>query len=506
MLDYIDRFLNQITMYRLVLYYLTLLLLVAAVFGQFNILPYNPVDIIFSTTILLVVCFVANSLCAMIFNAQPNVESVYITALILALIITPVTVAQTSSVPFLIWAGIWAMASKYIFAVNNKHIFNPAAFAVALTAFTINGSASWWVGGNLPMMAFVILGGLLIVRKIRRSNMVWAFFIVATLTVAATHPNNPLSSITQLMLHTPIFFFAFIMLTEPLTTPPTMWLRVIYGAFVGFLFSPAIHFGPIYSTPELALITGNVFSYLVSPKEKFVLKLREKNRIGTGIYEFVFGYRGRMDFKPGQYMEWTLAHDKSDSRGNRRYFTLASSPTEDTLRLGVRFYEPSSSFKKRLFSLNPGDEVIAGQRAGDFVLPRDKNSKLVFIAGGIGVTPFRSMIKYLSDKNERRPIIFMYSNRTAAEIAYSDIFQEAVRKIGLKTVYTLTDKGSVPNGWRGETDMIGRDMVLKYVPDYKDRTFYISGTYAMVTAIKGALRELGVSNRRIKTDFFPGFA
>lgn len=493
-------------MYRLVLYYLILLLAVAAVFGQLNILPYNPIAIIFSTIVLLIVCFITNDLCAIIFEAQPNVESVYITALILALIITPIMPAQISSIPFLIWAAILAMVSKYILAIKNKHIFNPAAFAVALTALTLGKYASWWIGGNLPMMAFVILGGLLVTKKVQRFYMVGAFSLAAVVAVMATYSGNALAGIPQLALHTPIFFFAFIMLTEPLTTPPTMWLRIAYGAFVGLLFAPTIHIGPIYSTPELALVVGNVFSYLASPKEKLTLKLKEKKQIGPGIYEFIFDPKKKMNFKPGQYMEWTLSHNHSDDRGNRRYFTLASSPTEKDLRIGVRFYDRSSSFKKELFSLNPGDKIVAGQCAGDFVMPEDRTKKLVFIAGGVGITPFRSMIKYLSDNNDRRSVTLLYSNRTAAEVAYSDVFQEATKKIGLKAVYTLTDKNAVPNRWTGETGIVGADMIAKNVPDYKDRTFYISGTYSMVTDMDKVLRGLGISGSQIRTDFFPGFA
>jgi ferredoxin-NADP reductase/Na+-translocating ferredoxin:NAD+ oxidoreductase RnfD subunit len=493
-------------MYRLVLYYLIALLIVAIIFGQFGILPYNPIAIIFSVVVLFVVCLVTNELCAIVFEAQPNTESVYITALILALIITPVMPTKIVAIPFLIWAAILAMASKYILAIKNKHIFNPAALAVAITALTLGKSASWWIGGNLPMMAFVILGGLLIVKKVHRFYMVGAFFIATVVTVMLTYSGNALNSIPQLLLHTPIFFFAFIMLTEPLTAPPTMWLRVAYGAFVGVLFAPAIHLGTIYSTPELALVVGNIFSYLVSPKDKLTLELKERKQIGPGIYEFVFNPGRKMEFEPGQYMEWTLAHNHPDGRGNRRYFTLASSPTENDLRIGVKFYDQPSSFKKELLSMDLGDKIIAGQRAGDFTMPRDKNKGLVFIAGGIGITPFRSMIKYLTDKGERRPVTLFYSNRTASEIAYSDVFREAEMKIGLKTVYTLTDKENIPKGWTGSTGQIGPETILNNVPDYQNKTFYISGSYSMVADIKKVLHGLGVADRRIRTDFFPGLA
>ena len=233
------------------------------------------------------------------------------------------------------------------------------------------------------------------------------------------------------------------MLTEPLTTPPTRSRRIIYGAFVGVLFAPWVHIGSIYSTPELALIAGNILSYILSPKSKHVLKLKRIEEVGTGMYHFVFG-KPALKFKPGQYLEWTLGHRSADSRGNRRYFTIASSPTESNLSLGVKFYDRTSSFKKKMLAMAPGDTIMAGQLAGDFTLPKDPRKKLVFIAGGIGITPFRSMVKYLSDCGDHRSIVLLYSNKTAAEIAYRDVWDEAARTIGLKTIYAVTGASETP--------------------------------------------------------------
>jgi ferredoxin-NADP reductase len=525
MLTWIDNFLNRITMYRLVLYYLLVLLAAGAVCSAFGLLPFTPLALIVSTAIILAVCWAVNKTLAALLRVPTNVESIYITASILALIISPISLRPfdlatfASGAWFLVAASTFAMASKYILAIKKKHIFNPAAIAVVLTAFFLGQYASWWVGGNLPLLAFVVIGGLLVVRKIKRFDLVISFGSAALASIVLTNlAFNPFITAEKALIHTSIFFFAFVMLTEPLTTPPTRALRIAYGAIVGALFSPAIHIGSIYSTPELALVVGNLFSYIVSPKGKHLLTLKSKEEVGTDTYDFSFAINSKqLRFKPGQYMEWTLAHSPSDSRGNRRYFTIASSPTESDLHLGIKFYPDASSFKQKMLSIRIGEKIMGGALAGDFTLPRDIGQKLVFIAGGVGITPFRSMVKYLSDLDEHRDIVLLYSNRTAGEISYTNVFDEAATQIGLKTIYAITDEdanttranGSINKNSHSANLHYGRidaELIRREIPDYRERMFYISGPRAMVTAFEKTLSELGVPLTHIKTDFFPGFA
>ena len=488
-------------MYRLVLYCLMVLWAVALIFSFTGILAYQPTDVIFSGLLILFTCWFTNSLFGSAFEAPTNVESVYITALILALIITPVSVTAGNfydKLWFLVWVSVWAMASKFILAIRKKHIFNPAAFAVALTALTINQSASWWIGTSV-MLPFVLAAGFLMVRKIIRWDLVLSFLAAAGISLVAfalLRGADPLSSLQKSILDSPIFFFAFVMLTEPLTTPPTKWLRICYGVFVGLLFAPSVHIGPVYSTPELALLTGNVLSYLISPKIKLMLRLKKKVKVTPDVYDFVFIPDRQLKFKAGQYLEWTISAVRADSRGNRRYFTIASSPTESKIHMGVKFYPEPSTFKRSLDSMNVGDMIVASQLAGDFVLPNDAKQKLVFIAGGIGITPFRSMIKYLLDTGQPRDVVLLYSGKTQADHAYRDIFDAAREQLGINTIYVATDTSG----------FITAEMIRKEIPDFNERTFYISGPRSMVVAFEDALKNLGVSRNHIKTDFFPGFA
>jgi ferredoxin-NADP reductase/Na+-translocating ferredoxin:NAD+ oxidoreductase RnfD subunit len=471
---------------------------------MFGLMPYSPLAILYLTVVLLGVSLVTNYVFARVFEAPTNFESVYITALILALIIKPTL--SLHSLPFWFLAAALSMATKYIFAIGRKHMFNPAAIAVVMTSFGIMQGATWWVGTTL-MAPFVLLTGILIVRKIRRLDLVLAFFFTAFLTsigFTILGHSDPLTTISTLTLHSSLLFFAFIMLTEPLTTPSTKTLQAVYGGLVGVLFAPQVHIGSVYSTPELALVVGNIFSYLISPKQKFFLYLKEKVQAGTGIIDFVFQPKQKLSFTPGQYMEWTLPLKHIDSRGNRRYFTIASSPTESELRLGVKFVDKGSSYKRTMQTMTGDQVIVGGQLSGDFVLPKDKTKKLVFVAGGIGVTPYRSMLKYLIDTNEKRDIVLFYSNPTVDEIVYSDVFDAAEQKLGIRTIYTLTDKEKVPANWLGNVGRLSVDIVKKEIPDYISRTFYLSGPFTMVTGCESVLKGLGIPPQQIKKDFFPG--
>lgn len=486
------------------LYYLATLLCVVTILGALGLLPYSPLSILFSTAVVTLVCWLINKSCARLFGVAENIESIYITAFILALIISPVAISEFMNLGFLILASVFAMASKYILAIGKKHIFNPAALGVAIAALLLNESASWWAVSTSALMPAIIFGGFLIVRKLQRFDLVLSFATIAlAVTMFASSDRGLVTPSSQILFHSAFFFVALIMLTEPLTSPSSRTIRIMYGAIVGFFFVPSVHFGSIYFTPELALLIGNIFSYVASPKGRLNLVLQSTHQVGIDTHELIFAADRALKFLPGQYLEWTLGHVSPDSRGNRRYFTIASSPTEKEIRLGVKIYPKASSFKRALMAMKPGDMITASQLAGNFVLPKDTKQKLVFIAGGIGITPFRSMVQYMLDTREVRPTILFYSNKSAENIAYKDFFEQAKEKLGVKIIYLATDeKKPIPDMY---TEYLNAEIIAREAPDYRERTFYISGPNRMVTAFKKTLRKMGVSRRKIKTDFFPGF-
>lgn len=477
----IDDFLNKITMYRLVLYVLIFFLFSALVLCILGFLSFSPVSLISSFAILIFFCRIFNKVFAQIFKAPTNVESVYITAFILSLIITPIR--SVSEVPFFALVSMLAICSKFLLAISKKHLFNPAALGVFLSFYLFKFGASWWVG-NPYMITAVLIGGFLVVRKVRRFSLILSFLLFSLIALSGKN----LSQIFPLFINSPLLYFAFIMLTEPQTTPPTKNLQILYGGFVGLSLN--------YFTPEASLLLGNIFSYLFSSKDKLILTLDQKRLISPQTFDFVFKLNKKFIYKAGQYMEWTLSHQNPDSRGIRRYFTLASSPTEDDLKIGIKFYENSSTFKKALIALKRGDKIVASNLAGEFTLPSDLSKKIVFLAGGIGITPVRSMIKYLLDSSQTRDIYLFYSNKLEAEIVYRDIFEKA-KKIGLKVIYINTDQ----DGY------LTKDMILQHVSDYRDRIYYLSGPHSMVDAFSKMLKkDLRLPEAQIKIDFFPGYA
>ena len=225
MLRWIDNQLNKITMYRLALYVLIFWLGAALVLTITGGLPYSPLALLASVAWLLAVSLITNAIFSRTFNVPANVESAYISALILALLITPIH--SLGDAAFMFWAAVLAMASKYMLAPGGKHVFNPAAFAVAITYLTVSQTASWWVGSG-PMLLYVLPAGLLVTRKLGRFGLVLSFLGAAfgiTFLVDVFTGANILSTFQKVILYSPVLFFAFIILTEPLTTPPTQRLR-----------------------------------------------------------------------------------------------------------------------------------------------------------------------------------------------------------------------------------------------------------------------------------------
>ncbi len=229
--------------------------------------------------------------------------------------------------------------------------------------------------------------------------------------------------------------------------------------------------------------------------------IEEKRLIAKDTYEFIFKKPQGFSFKAGQYLEWMLSHQNPDSKGVRRYFTIASSPTEDRVRIAMKITDTPSSYKEMIKSLDVAHPLIASQLAGDFLLPKDTSTKLGFIAGGIGVTPFRSHVKWMLDSGNVYDTALYYCVNDVPELAYTELWSEAGSSSHFIYIPVMA-KEEVTFPY--EKGYVTAEMIKRRTPDYLDRTWYISGPPGMVNAYKKLLKEMSVKGSNIKTDFFPG--
>lgn len=256
---------RRVLTYRLTLYYLAAILSAAMVLSVPGIVHQSPVNLAFSLVVALLACLGVNWAFARVFQADSNWESVCISALIIALIITPAAPDNLAATAFLCLACAWAMASKYMLATGRRHLFNPAAFGAAMMGVAFHGTVSWWVGENVVLLPVILLGGALILARLRYYEMLAAFAVVV-LGIAASQgnlasPAGVARSLSMMGIHSMFGFFAFVMLTEPRTAPLGRWRQIAYGALVGLLFSPFTHVGRYYFTPEVAILCGNLFTF-----------------------------------------------------------------------------------------------------------------------------------------------------------------------------------------------------------------------------------------------------
>jgi ferredoxin-NADP reductase/uncharacterized membrane protein YjjP (DUF1212 family) len=484
----IDKQLDRLTSYRLVLYFLFVLLGWAILGAALNKFFFTWYDILLSATVLFTACLGTNYYLSKHLHIAKNNESDYISALILTLILTPSH--HFTDLLIIAVAGAVAMLSKYILVINKWHIFNPAAFGAFSVAKLFGHSPSWWVGTSF-MVPVVFIGGMLVLRKMKRFIMAITFEIVALCAIAAeVYLNQTSPNIGHILwislISTPLLFLTYIMLTEPQTSPRHFSNYFPYAIIVGFIYG----YAKLGISPEEALLIGNIFAYIIEPNRRIELKFVRKVKEASGIDSFVFAGKEGFKYKAGQYMEWTLQDNKPDLRGNRRYLTISSSPTEPEVMFTLKIPEKMSKFKQNLEHFKKGDKILASQLTGEFVLPKSEKQKLAFMAGGVGITPFRSMVKYAMDFGHERDIQLLYSANTPGEFAFTDVLSDA-KKIGVNTSYI--------------TERITPEAVKEIVPDFKERTFYISGPYGFVQTMENNLLRMKVPLKQIKTDYFPGY-
>jgi ferredoxin-NADP reductase/Na+-translocating ferredoxin:NAD+ oxidoreductase RnfD subunit len=511
---YLEAKLDGVAMYRTVTLSLIFLFLHGLVLSLLGRIPYSIGEQVLSALLAVGTALLLNIALARILKVAANHESAVITALILYFLVLPAELINLKESWIIVAVTALAIVSKYFIAYRGQHIVNPAAFGVfglalvyAILPLPGYFESTWWIGRPEFFIPLLLAGGA-VVMKIRKWTPVLAFLGVAFVMYLFEEWRfrgewSAVSS-EQFWLSGPSLFLAFFMLTEPFTMPPRKPLQAAYGAAVGVISQTTLFLSVgIKMTPELALILGNLLFYPATLKRKLMLPLKSARLVAKGTYEFVFGKPEGLKWLPGQYLEWMLPHGKTDDRGVRRYFTIASSPTEDDIKLAVRFPDMgASTYKQSLLSLKPGEVIIASQLAGDFLLPKETDKKLAFVAGGIGVTPFLSHLAYMRDTETKFDTALYYCNNTESDIAYRSELATLAATLPLKVVHILA-KEEVAGL---ETGFLTAELIKRQTPDYAERYWYLSGPPGMVNAYSKLLRELEVPERQIIRDFFPGLA
>jgi glycine betaine catabolism B len=227
------------------------------------------------------------------------------------------------------------------------------------------------------------------------------------------------------------------------------------------------------------------------------VKFAHSEGIAQNILTFWFEPEKKPDYIAGQFIEMFLPHPNPDERGIKHWFTLSSSPTEPLISITTKFTPGrSSTFKQTLRALKPGDSIRIIEPMGDFVLPKHKATPLLFVAGGIGVTPMRSMVKWLQDTGERRNITLLYAASSADEFVFTDLF----KSYGVKLTQIIKDPGP---DWTGEKGILSPERILAEARP--ESLIYVSGPEPMTEALVDGLKEKGVKEHRLVTDYFPGY-
>jgi glycine betaine catabolism B len=251
------------------------------------------------------------------------------------------------------------------------------------------------------------------------------------------------------------------------------------------------------------------------------LALIEKNKVeDTDVMSFKFNNRNDqeqdkipLDYISGQFAFFDIGGVYNDPKGPIRHFTISSSPTENFIMFSTRIRD--SPYKKRLSTLEIGTTVKVRGPEGQFILHEDYSKSAIFLSGGIGVTPFRSMIKYATDKQLPLKIIMYDSNRNSNNILFKQEFDEwANINKNLKIIYTISEENqdehhsSGTNEWKGEFGRIDKAMILKYVDDktLKNSIIYICGPPSMLKSMQSLIQqELEIPKERIMIEEFTGY-
>jgi ferredoxin-NADP reductase len=216
------------------------------------------------------------------------------------------------------------------------------------------------------------------------------------------------------------------------------------------------------------------------------------------VTSFRFPRPAALNYKPGQFLFVTI---KADGKELSKHFSFSSSPTEKT---HIEFTKKlsDSDFSSALKALKEGDWARIDAPYGKFTF-EGEHEKIGLLAGGIGITPFKSICRYCTDMRLDTKITLLYGNRTENDIAFrKELETMQQQNKNLKVVFTLNEASGE---WKGATGLITTEMIKKEIPDYKETTFYTCGPPTMVQIMEKLVEQLGLPKTQLKREYFTGY-
>lgn len=234
-------------------------------------------------------------------------------------------------------------------------------------------------------------------------------------------------------------------------------------------------------------------------------RLIDREEVAAATMSFLFEKPGGFEYRAGQFVSVELPNSEgTKGRAASHTFTLASAPYENHLMIATRMRD--SDFKRKLKEMPAGAEVTLRGPNGSLTLPDGKETAAVFIAGGIGITPFRSMLRQASHEKRPGKLTLFYSNRRPEDAAFLAELQELTQKVkNFGIVSTMTAMEDSDENWDGETGHVDSAMLKRHIADLSEPTYYVAGPPDMVDAMQETLREAGIQGERIKAEQFSGY-
>src|ERR1700686_4301327 len=233
--------------------------------------------------------------------------------------------------------------------------------------------------------------------------------------------------------------------------------------------------------------------------------LKRRDSLCDGTTALYFEKPGGFNFKPGQFANFTLdSVITTDPGGITRTLSIDSAPHEKDLMVAMRMRD--TGFKRIANALPIGAPFLVEGPYGNLILHRDVARPAVFLAGGIGITPFRSMIRHATEVGSPHRIFLFYSIRRLEEAAFLKELRE-IQELNrrFKFIPTITNPDGIPHHWREEVGHITGPMLTRWLPDFQVPIFYIAGPPGMVAGMCQILGEAGVSDDDIRAEEFAGY-